>query len=201
MTCCAFQFGRASAPIVPHFVQTMRGPNHGTTTSSATEQRRGQPCDCIACTRRTANAPQARACCRASSAERERWIAAGPCSHRAQEVVLDPGAAVIVRWSSTLFPMASTAKGERQITGIGVPCSQPIPVTLRTQSDVIIQRGEGCCGCVVRSLFGVVGARRRGRGSRPPQQPSLFSPTLTRRRFSLPAGPGQGKAPAGEPGL
>src|SRR5436190_4130156 len=27
------QFGRASAPIVPHFVQTMRGPNEGTVRS------------------------------------------------------------------------------------------------------------------------------------------------------------------------
>jgi hypothetical protein len=28
------QFGRASAPTIPHFVQTIRGPNTGTGTSS-----------------------------------------------------------------------------------------------------------------------------------------------------------------------
>jgi hypothetical protein len=31
----SFQFGRASAPIAPHTVQTMRGPKDGTVTSSA----------------------------------------------------------------------------------------------------------------------------------------------------------------------
>ena len=31
---CSCQFGRASAPMVPHFVHTMRGPNHGTSISS-----------------------------------------------------------------------------------------------------------------------------------------------------------------------
>jgi hypothetical protein len=31
---CSRQFGRASAPTIPHRVHTMRGPNIGTTTSS-----------------------------------------------------------------------------------------------------------------------------------------------------------------------
>jgi len=30
----SFQFGRASAPIIPHAVRTMRGKNTGTDTSS-----------------------------------------------------------------------------------------------------------------------------------------------------------------------
>ena len=29
----SFQFGRASAPMVPHFVHTIRGPNEGTVRS------------------------------------------------------------------------------------------------------------------------------------------------------------------------
>ena len=33
-SCCSRQFGRASAPIMPHPVQTMRGPKAGTGTVS-----------------------------------------------------------------------------------------------------------------------------------------------------------------------
>jgi hypothetical protein len=34
----SFQLGRASTPIAPHTVHTMRGPKNGTTTSSAKEE-------------------------------------------------------------------------------------------------------------------------------------------------------------------
>jgi hypothetical protein len=42
---CSRQFGRASAPMIPQRVHTMRGPNDGTGMSSAAAAAHGPFCD------------------------------------------------------------------------------------------------------------------------------------------------------------
>jgi hypothetical protein len=67
---CSRQFGRASAPMMPHRVQTMRGPTSAPPCGRANDRRSAPPHDGTASRALRATARRWRACCQASSA---RW--------------------------------------------------------------------------------------------------------------------------------
>jgi hypothetical protein len=76
---CSRQFGRASAPIIPHRVHTIRGPNDGTGMSSATGPRSRSSGGGTANTTPRATARRWRACCRASWAARPEIVVVCSC--------------------------------------------------------------------------------------------------------------------------
>ena len=74
---CSFQSGRASAPMIPQPVQTMRAPNVGPGRDPATDRRSAQLGGHGASAAHRAIGRRASACCRASSA-RSRYGCSGP---------------------------------------------------------------------------------------------------------------------------